>query len=110
MENNHHSLPFSGIDGGNNKSHATTLSATSAPDHTAVPQDTSSNPTARSENGGTTKKPGRPRHSLAPYRRCHCGSCQKCKENARWDRIFAKMAGDGRPDERGVFGSTLRRP
>src|SRR5690242_3070394 len=110
MENNDHSLPFSGIGGGHSKSHEITMSASSAPDQTAVPPDTLSNETPRSEKGGTTKKPTWPRNSLAPYRRCHCGSCQKCQENARWDRIFAKMAGDGRPDERGVFGSTLRRP
>jgi hypothetical protein len=50
----------------------------------------------------------RSRHPLAPYPRCSCGECRRCKENARWDQIFARMAGQEQPDERGVFGSTLR--
>ena len=28
---------------------------------------------------------------LAPYVRCACGSCSECKENAKWDRVFAKF-------------------
>lgn len=27
-------------------------------------------------------------------RRCHCGICSGCKENARWDRIFAEKFAD----------------
>jgi hypothetical protein len=28
---------------------------------------------------------------LAPYQRCTCGLCRECRENARWDQIFAKF-------------------
>jgi hypothetical protein len=28
---------------------------------------------------------------LAPYQGCTCGSCRECRDNARWDRIFAKF-------------------
>src|ERR1035438_2183559 len=28
---------------------------------------------------------------LQPYRRCTCGSCRACRDNAKWDRIFAKF-------------------
>ena len=28
---------------------------------------------------------------LAPYQRCACGSCRECRDNAKWDRIFAKF-------------------
>ena len=28
---------------------------------------------------------------LAPYQRCTCGSCRACRDNAKWDRIFAKF-------------------
>jgi hypothetical protein len=28
---------------------------------------------------------------LAPYQRCTCGLCRKCRDNARWDQIFAKF-------------------
>jgi hypothetical protein len=28
---------------------------------------------------------------LAPYQRCTCGSCRACRDNANWDRIFAKF-------------------
>jgi hypothetical protein len=28
---------------------------------------------------------------LEPPKRCTCGSCRACLENARWDRIFAKF-------------------
>ena len=27
----------------------------------------------------------------APYQRCTCGSCRACRDNAKWDRIFAKF-------------------
>ena len=32
-----------------------------------------------------------PLPQLAPYRRCTCGLCRECHENARWDKIFAKF-------------------
>ncbi len=28
---------------------------------------------------------------LVPYKRCACGVCRACHENAKWDRIFAKF-------------------
>ncbi len=28
---------------------------------------------------------------LQPYRRCACGACRECRDNAKWDRIFAKF-------------------
>jgi hypothetical protein len=35
-------------------------------------------------------------------KRCGCGACQSCKENARWDRIFnEKFADPFYYDERG---------
>ena len=27
-------------------------------------------------------------------KRCHCGVCQRCKEEARWDRIFNERFAD----------------
>jgi hypothetical protein len=47
---------------------------------------------------------------LEPYRRCRCGVCRACKDNEKWDRIFAKF--EVAPDEwetKGFFRSTLRR-
>ena len=43
---------------------------------------------------------------LAPYRRCACGSCRECRDNAKWDRIFAKFETKER-EERGVFQCAL---
>lgn len=57
---------------------------------------------------------GRPKHvlanrdPLAPYPRCQCGSCFWCKDNDKWDRIFAKFAIKSYGEVRGVFQSTLR--
>ncbi len=28
---------------------------------------------------------------LQPYVRCSCGSCRACRENEKWDRVFAKF-------------------
>lgn len=44
---------------------------------------------------------------LVPYARCKCGRCRTCKENERWDRVFAKFELK-KPDERGMFQSALR--
>jgi hypothetical protein len=44
---------------------------------------------------------------LEPYRRCTCGACRKCSDNARWDRIFAKFETTGPPEVRGLFRCTL---
>ena len=43
---------------------------------------------------------------LAPYQRCTCGSCRQCRENAKWDRIFAKHATKER-EEAGLYGCAL---
>lgn len=57
---------------------------------------------------------GRPRKNLAgrdplaPYQRCRCGLCHWCKDNEKWDRIFAKFAVNSYGDVRGMFQSTLR--
>jgi hypothetical protein len=29
-----------------------------------------------------------------PYRRCRCGECPPCLENARWERIFEEKFAD----------------
>jgi len=44
--------------------------------------------------------------ALTPYQRCMCGECNTCRDNAKWDRIFAKFEIKDR-DVRGVFQSTL---
>lgn len=43
---------------------------------------------------------------LAPYRRCRCGLCRECRDNAKWDRIFAKFETKER-EEHGLFQSAL---
>jgi hypothetical protein len=43
---------------------------------------------------------------LAPYPRCTCGSCCECRENARWDRIFAKFETKAQ-EERGFHRCAL---
>ena len=30
----------------------------------------------------------------AARRRCHCGACSTCQENARWDKIFNEKFAD----------------
>jgi len=42
------------------------------------------------------------------YERCRCGYCRKCRENEKWDRMFAKfeVKEDGW-DTNGLFQSTL---
>jgi len=47
------------------------------------------------------------RNELAPYKRCRCGLCRQCIDNAKWDQRFAKFEVKVYWDERGVFGSTL---
>jgi hypothetical protein len=49
---------------------------------------------------GVDRRPAKkPSDEMAPYvppeaksgrRRCSCGICSTCRENARWDRILAK--------------------
>ena len=43
---------------------------------------------------------------LAPYARCACGSCRDCRENAKWDRIFAKHETKER-EEQGLYRCPL---
>ena len=46
---------------------------------------------------------------LAPYRRCKCGSCNVCKDNEKWDSVFAKF--EVKEDDwktKGFYRSTLR--
>ena len=47
-----------------------------------------------------------PLPKLAPYQRCACGVCATCKDDAKWDRIFAKFESRER-EERGIFQSTI---
>jgi hypothetical protein len=43
---------------------------------------------------------------LVPYQRCTCGSCRECRDNAKWDRIFAKLE-VGEREARGMYGCAL---
>jgi hypothetical protein len=47
-----------------------------------------------------------PLPKLAPYAKCTCGSCRDCRENAKWDRIFAKHATEEH-EEHGLYGCAL---
>jgi hypothetical protein len=49
----------------------------------------------------STRKAARAREELAlessrptPRARCRCGSCRKCEEDARWERIFIEKFAD----------------
>ena len=43
---------------------------------------------------------------LRPYQPCTCGSCRECRDNAKWDRIFAKF--EVKEEEvRGMYGCAL---
>jgi hypothetical protein len=41
-----------------------------------------------------------------PYKRCTCGACRECLDNAKWDRIFAKFEVK-ETEERGLYGCPL---
>ena len=43
---------------------------------------------------------------LVPYARCTCGACRDCRDNAKWDRIFAKHEIKER-EEHGLYGCPL---
>ena len=46
---------------------------------------------------------------LSPYQRCRCGKCRECRDNERWDKVFAKFeAKEDRWETKGMFQSTLR--
>jgi hypothetical protein len=47
-----------------------------------------------------------PLPALVPYARCTCGSCRACRENAKWDRIFAKHETKER-EEQGLYRCPL---
>lgn len=53
---------------------------------------------ARSSLERTTARRGRPTNSGSTHfsrrRRCACGICSRCIENARWDRIFNEKFAD----------------
>jgi len=42
---------------------------------------------------------------LVPYKRCKCGTCRDCKENEKWDRVFAKF--ETKNEERGFYQCAL---
>jgi hypothetical protein len=46
----------------------------------------------------TQRPPAAPRVRLmtrsARRRRCHCGACSTCQENARWEKIFNEKFAD----------------
>jgi hypothetical protein len=45
----------------------------------------------------TTNRPAPGERGYQPAgksRRCSCGTCRACKENARWERIFAEKFAD----------------
>ena len=44
---------------------------------------------------------------LQPYVRCTCGSCRSCRDNEKWDRVFAKFEDkDYGRDRAGFFWSS----
>jgi hypothetical protein len=46
---------------------------------------------------------------LAPFQRCTCGSCNECRDNQKWDRVFAKFeVPEDNWKTKGFFQSTLR--
>jgi hypothetical protein len=46
---------------------------------------------------------------LAPFQRCSCGSCHECRDNQKWDRVFAKFeVTEDNWETKGFFQSTLR--
>jgi len=45
--------------------------------------------------------PNVPLRPLPPYVRCNCGSCRECRDNEKWDRVFAKFEVKDNRDTRG---------
>jgi hypothetical protein len=43
---------------------------------------------------------------LEPYKRCTCGSCRACLDNAKWDRIFVKFEAKEK-EVHGLYGCAL---
>ena len=57
----------------------------------------------------TTSIADAPIPRLQPYQRCTCARCPECRENEKWDRIFAKFTlPEDRWETKGMFQSTLR--
>ena len=71
-------------------------------------------PSAPNQAANLPKKGiGRPkkmahRDPLAPYPRCRCGACAMCKDNEKWDRIYAKFVAPEYTDVRGMLQSPLK--
>jgi hypothetical protein len=51
--------------------------------------------------------PTAPLPRLEPFVRCACGSCRECRENEKWDRVFAKFEVKDYGERRGFFRSPL---
>ncbi len=50
-----------------------------------------------------------PLPALTPYQRCKCGSCRECRDNEKWDRVWAKFqTSEDQWETKGYFQSTLR--
>ena len=45
--------------------------------------------------------------AIEPLPRCRCGACQDCRENDRWERIFARFEVKQYWEERGLLQSSL---
>jgi hypothetical protein len=45
---------------------------------------------------------------LQPFPRCRCGECRDCRENDRWDRVFARFEVKQYWEHRGLLQSPLR--
>lgn len=46
------------------------------------------------EEGSAGEIPARSQSMRCSSRRCACGKCHYCRENARWNRIFAEKFAD----------------
>ena len=44
---------------------------------------------------------------LHPFVRCVCGRCRECRDNEKWDRVFAKFEVKNYREESGLFRSPL---
>jgi hypothetical protein len=58
-------------------------------------------PAPQSRSGDLTALP-----PLEPYKRCTCGACRECRDNERWDRVFAKFEVK-ETEVRGLYGCAL---
>lgn len=55
----------------------------------------------------STGRENTPLPPLVPYARCRCGLCRECRDNEKWDRVFAKFEVKADPEVRGLFRSPL---